>query len=148
MNNTALIKTATQAAINRIGSIDSAASVVRVGRSQLSEYQSRNYPAVVPVDVAIVLDEFAQEPLILTAMAQVEGYMLMPVHLGESNGHHGMDKVAAKASATMTHAIEALADGKYDQVEAVLACRDLSNLIRVAHSALHALTPLAKGGQK
>lgn len=147
MNTVPSIKTATQAAINRIGSIDAAASVVRVGRSQLSEYQSRNSSSVVPADVAITLDEFAQEPLILSAMAQAEGFMLMPVHLGESNGHHGMDQVAAKASATMTHAIEALADGKYDQMEAALACRDLTNLIRVAHSALHALRPIAKGGQ-
>lgn len=66
------IKNATQAATGEVDSLDADASVTRAGCSQLSEYQHRNYPAVVLEDVAIVLDESAQTPLILFATAQAE----------------------------------------------------------------------------
>ncbi|GBQ93805.1 hypothetical protein [Gluconobacter albidus] len=145
MNTVASIKTATQAAINRIGSIDAAASVVRVGRSQLSEYQSRNYPAVVPVDVAIVLDEFAQEPLILGAMAHAAGYTLTPLHLGHGDVAEIMEGVACNAGLTMATTIRVLADGIIMPDEAADLSRDLAKLQRVVTHALQVVHAKAQG---
>ena len=148
MNTVAFIKTATQAAINRIGSIDAAASVVRVGRSQLSEYQSRNYPAVVPVDVAIVLDEFAQEPLILSAMAHAEGYTLTPLHLGHGDVAEIMEGVSLKAHLTMATTLRVLADGVVTPEEAADLSHDLANLQRVVTHALHIVRAKETGGPR
>ncbi|MBF0889792.1 hypothetical protein [Gluconobacter cadivus] len=148
MNTVASIKTATQAAINRIGSIDAAASVVRVGRSQLSEYQSRNYTAVVPVDVAIVLDEFAQEPLILGAMAHAAGYTLTPLNLGYGDVAEIMEGVSLKAGLTMATTIRVLADGIVTPEEAADLSRDLANLQRVVTHALHIVRAKETGGSR
>lgn len=66
------IKTATQAVIRAVGGVDAAASFVRVGRSQLSDYQNRHSQSVVPVDVAIEMDRCAQEPIILPQWRQLK----------------------------------------------------------------------------
>ncbi|KXV23606.1 hypothetical protein AD936_22190 [Gluconobacter japonicus] len=142
------IKTATQAAIREVGSLDAAASVARVGRSQLSEYQSRNYPAVVPVDVAIVLDEFAQAPLILSAMAQAEGYSIAPIHLGKGDVAEIMESVATKSGSTMATTVRVLADGIVTVDEAHDLIADLIDLQRVVTHALQVVQGHAKGGLK
>ena len=81
MNHAPALKTATQLAVRAIGGIDAAAAVTRVGGARISEYQNRNSATTAPVDVAIVLDEFAQEPFILQAMAHELGHHLTPVQL-------------------------------------------------------------------
>ncbi|GBR05964.1 hypothetical protein [Gluconobacter cerinus] len=59
MNHAPALKTATQLAVRAIGGIDAAAALTRVGRARISEYQNRNSATTAPIDVAIVLDEFA-----------------------------------------------------------------------------------------
>ncbi|WP_244974403.1 hypothetical protein [Gluconobacter cerinus] len=59
MNHAPALKTATQLAVRAIGGINAAAAVTCVGRTRISEYQNRNSETTAPVDVAIVLDEFA-----------------------------------------------------------------------------------------
>lgn len=123
------IKTAVKEALNRIGGLDAAASVVRVGRSQLSDYGNRNSPQVVPVDVAIALDCCAQAPLILAAMAHAEQYALVPLHYGEGHIPKDLAKFAGEASLTMQRGFEALEDNLVDVAEAQELIRCLNEVI-------------------
>lgn len=126
------IKTAVKEALNRIGGLDAAASVVRVGRSQLSDYGNRNSQQVVPVDVAVALDCCAQSPLILAAMAHAEGYGLVPLHFGEGHIPRDMAKFAGEASLTIQRGFESLEDNQVDVAEAQELIRCLSSVILVS----------------
>lgn len=126
------IKTAVKEAIKRIGGIDAAASVVRVGRSQLSDYGNRNSPQTVPADVAVALDCCAQHPLILAAMAHAEGYGIVPLHFGEGHIPKDMAKFAAETSLTLQRGFEALEDMQVDVPEAQELLRCLSKVIMTA----------------
>lgn len=139
----ARIKTATQTAISVIGDVESAASYTRVGKSQISEYQNRHSPLIVPVDVAVDLDISAQQPLILAAMATIEGYALLPIAFGEGCAATAMSEVAASASGTMTAVIRALADGRIDRAEAADLSQRLGDLIRHSTDALQKMQALA-----
>lgn len=142
------IKTATQAVIRAVGGVDAAASFVRVGRSQLSDYQNRHSPSVVPVDVAIEMDRCAQEPLILSAMATTAGYALLPIKLGEGCVATSMERVAATAGQTMATTVRVLADGIVEPHEAADLSRDLAELIRVATVALQAVQAKVSGEKR
>ncbi|KFL92053.1 hypothetical protein AmDm5_0494 [Acetobacter malorum] len=117
----AAIKTATKKAIQHLGGIDAAATISRVGRSQLSDYGNRNSPQVVPVDVAVDLDTSAQEPLILAAMAHAEGFRLVPVKIS-GTGHipKELAKFSKFSSEVLQEGIESLEDGRVDVAEAAV----------------------------
>lgn len=146
--NIARIKTATQAAIRLVGGVEAAASCTRVGKTQISEYQNRNTALVVPVDVAIELDAYAQQPLILSAMATTAGYALLPIKLGEGCVATSMEHVAATAGQTMATTVRVLADGIVEPHEAADLSRDLAELIRVATVALQAVQAKLSGEKK
>ncbi|WP_395495140.1 hypothetical protein [Acetobacter sp. KSO5] len=135
------IKTATQGAIKIIGGCYAAEDISRVRHSQLGEYQNRNSPQVVPVDVAIDLDLSAQEPLILAAMAHAEGFRLMPVSFSGS-GHipKDMAQYAKATSDVLQDALNALADGQVDvqEAHAILAHIQRARMVSgQIESALH-----------
>ncbi|MFT8335121.1 MAG: hypothetical protein ABF628_02980 [Acetobacter orientalis] len=141
------IKTAVKEALNRIGGIDAAASTVRVGRSQLSDYSNRNSPQIVPVDVAIVLDTCAQHPLILSAMAQAEGYHIVPMHYGEGHIPKDLAKFAGEASLTMQRGFEALEDHEIDVAEAQELLRCLGNVIATSQHLQGVLHKIVQEGK-
>ncbi|WP_336946698.1 phage regulatory CII family protein [Asaia sp. HN010] len=141
--NVRQIKTATQAAIQAVGGIDAAASFVRVGRSQLSDYQNRHSPSVVPVDVAVELDKCAQQPVILSVMASQLGFMLLPIDLGDGCAATSMAEVASTVGDTMNATMRALSDGKIDQHEAMDLAHRLNDVIRVTSIALQDMQSLA-----
>ncbi|MEJ5141352.1 hypothetical protein [Gluconobacter albidus] len=145
MNHAPALKTATQLAVRAIGGIDAAAAVTRVGRARISEYQNRNSTTTAPVDIAIVLDEFAQEPLILGAMAHAAGYTLTPLHLGHGDVAEIMEGVACNAGLTMATTVRVLADGIITPDEAADLSRDLSKLQRVVTHALQVVHAKAQG---
>lgn len=126
------IKTATKEVVQRVGGYEAAASISRVGKSTLSDYGNRNSPLIVPVDVAIVLDCCAQQPIILAAMANAEGYMLVPLHFGEGHIPRDMAKFADKSSQAIQRGFEALDDRRVDVHEAHEIARCMSDVIRVA----------------
>jgi len=133
------IKTATQAVIRAVGGVDAAASFVRVGRSQLSDYQNRHSPSVVPVDVAIEMDRCAQEPIILAAMALAEGYILTPIKVGEGDLASDIEKVSHSFNETIATTLRVLADGIVEEHEVIEMRAALSCLHRVVGHALHNL---------
>ena len=73
----AQIKTATAAAIQRLGGLEAAATVCRASFQTLGGYQNRNRPdLIIPLDVALELDAACQEPVILSALARMQGFTL------------------------------------------------------------------------
>lgn len=77
MNRVAQIKTATAKAIHDLGGLEAAATVCRGTVQSLSDYQNRNRPdRIVPLDVALELDAALGEPVILSALARMEGFTL------------------------------------------------------------------------
>lgn len=133
--NVLAIKTATQAVIRRVGGIEAAASFARVGRSQLSDYQNRNVPVIVPVDVAIEMDLCAQEPIVLAAMALAEGYLLTPLKVGEGDLATDIERVSESFNKTVTTTLHVLADGKVEPHEVMSMRATLSCLIHSATTA-------------
>lgn len=126
------IKTATKDVIQKIGGYEAAASITRVGKSNLSDYGNHNSPLIVPVDVAVVLDCCAQQPVILAAMAHAEGYALVPIHFGEGHIPKDMADFTDKASQAIQRGFEALEDRKVDVHEAHELVRCMGDVIRVA----------------
>ncbi|NVN44479.1 hypothetical protein HW537_11280 [Asaia siamensis] len=137
------IKTATQAAIKAVGGVDAATSFVRVGRSQVSDYQNRQSPMIVPVDIAVALDACAQQPIILGVMASQLGFTLLPIDLGTGCAASSMAEVASTVGETMNATMKALADGEIAQHEAVDLVRRLNDVIRVTSVALQNMQRLA-----
>lgn len=140
------IKTATQMAVKAIGGVDPAAEASRVSRARISEYQKRHSPSVIPVDVAVALDEFAQEPLILTVMAQHLGYVLVPIHVGEGHIPASMEEVARRSGETMATTVRIMADGVIDDEEAVELEADLCKLQTAVSHGLRAVRARIKSG--
>lgn len=138
----ASVKTATKQALDLVGGIDAAASCSRVGRSQLSEYSNRNSVQVVPIDIAIGLDQYAQQPLILAAMARVEGYTLLAIELGEGDVAVSMERIARGAGELLATTVRVLSDGVVSAAEAAELTHGLSDLNRVIHQALGVLHAL------
>ena len=85
----ATLKNATLKAVNAIHDFDAAAGFTRVGKTQLHGYTNKAMPAVVPLDVALDLDQAAGHAPILSAYAQALGYVVIPIHVGP--GHFGED---------------------------------------------------------
>lgn len=138
------IKTATQAVIRAVGGVDAAASFVRVGRSQLSDYQNRHSQSVVPVDVALEMDRCAQEPIVLAAMALAEGYILTPLKVGEGDLATDIEKVSHSFNETIATTLRVLADGVVETHEVTAMRATLSSLHRAVGHALHNLRATEK----
>ncbi|MFT9398488.1 hypothetical protein [Acetobacter sp.] len=136
------IKTAVKEAIKRIGGIDAAASVVRVGRSQLSDYGNRNSPQTVPADVAVALDCCAQHPLILAAMAHAEGYFIVPAHFGEGHLPRDMARFTEKASQAISKGFEILEDQRVDVHEAHEMLREMQAVKTVAEHIMAGMSKI------
>lgn len=130
---TAAIKTATRTAIKACGGLDSISRAVRVGITQLSDYCNREKASVVPVDVAVELDKEAQEPLILSVMAQAEGFALVPVKFGNGLLPHDMGKFAKATSEVLQKGFESMADGNVDVQEA----HEILTYAQRARTSLH-----------
>lgn len=126
MSNIPAIKTATKTAIKLAGGLVSLRRATRVAETQISDYSNHERPAVIPVDVAIDLDSAAQEPLILSVMANAEGYMLVRSSFGE-HGHVPRDlaKYAKATSEVLQSGFESLEDGQIDVEEARSMLADL-----------------------
>lgn len=141
--NVSQLKTATQAVIKIVGGVEASACITRVSAVQLSNYQRRDNPLVVPVDIAVELDACAQQPVILSVMASQLGYTLLPIDLGEGCAATSTAEVCSTVGATMSATMKALADGRIDQHEAIDLAHRLNNIIRVTSIALQDMQSLA-----
>lgn len=116
----AALKTATHALITEVGGLEAAASVCRVGVSVLSEYQSRRHvDRVMPLDVAMQLEEVAGAPIVTGALARMQGYTLSrpDADVVPSVGL-AVAQAARNTGAAAAAFLEASADGHIDATEA------------------------------
>ncbi|KAA8385144.1 hypothetical protein FKW31_10050 [Acetobacter sp. DmW_136] len=129
----ASIKTATKHAVEAIGDFRAAAGFTRVQKSQLEAYASRHQPTVIPLDVAIDLDRCAEQPILLSEMANAEGFALVPVKFGSGPLPHDMGKFAKATSEVLQKGFESMADGNVDVQEA----QEILTYAQRARTSLH-----------
>ncbi|WP_065091615.1 phage regulatory CII family protein [Rhizobium leucaenae] len=73
------LKAATRRALTMAGGGDSFQHVTRVSAAQLSKYSGQaEEKSFMPIDVAVEADIEANSPIILSAMAEILGYQLVP----------------------------------------------------------------------
>lgn len=141
------LKTATKQAVEHVGGIDAAATISRVGRTQFSDYSNRQRDGMVPVDVALDLDHCAEKPLILAAMAQALGYVVIPMHIGPGDFGSDMSEVAISSGDAVSTAMRVLADNQIDPPEADEIAPKLSRTIHALQRALSIVHEVQKSGQ-
>lgn len=146
MTNIAAIKTATQKAIEEAGGVDAVASAVRVGRSQISDYQNKHSPSVVPVDVALDLDRYAGEPLLLAEFAKQSGYAITPFTFGEGDIAAVMQRFIRRSGSTSETTVRILADGIVTLEEANDLLKDLLDVRHVNELAIQIVNAHIKNG--
>jgi hypothetical protein len=73
------VKTGTKMLVQDLGGVDAAATVTRVGRSQLSAYTMLTDERFIPADVVMDLEFAAGTPRVTAALARAQGYGLVPV---------------------------------------------------------------------
>jgi len=113
------IKTATSALIEECGGVEAAATITRVGKSQLSDYANPHKPdVVIPADVAADLEATTHAPLITAVLARLTHHQIMPlpeaVRGDELRACAEALRVAAEAGVTL---FDAAADGLLDDAE-------------------------------
>lgn len=113
------IKTATRLLITRVGGLEAAASVCRLAASALSECSSRNHlERMLPLDVALQLEEVAGEPIVTAALARIQGRSLASPDPGAVPAvANAVGAVVAQAGALAAQLIAAQADGHVCEVE-------------------------------
>jgi hypothetical protein len=139
------IKTAFKRLVVLAGGVDAAATITRVGRTILSDYGVPQLPdRHVPADVLLDLEMIAGAPLVTEALASAQGFILLPVNVGEGDVAEALARVSQSAGKTLSDGLQALRDGLPDAERGVLI-RDLTELSRTAN---HALGLLRNGGLK
>ncbi|MBS1014467.1 phage regulatory CII family protein [Acetobacter persici] len=141
------LKTATKQAVEHVGGIDAAATISRVGRTQFSDYSNRQRDGMVPVDVALDLDHCAEKPLILAAMAQALGYVIIPQHIGAGDFGNDMSEFAMSSGDILSTAMRILDDHRIDPPEADEIAPKLSRAIHVLQRAAGIVHEVQKSGQ-
>lgn len=118
----AALKLATLRAINAIGTNDNAAEFTRVQKTQLNAYANRHQPVVVPLDVALDLDQaalaFSGHTPILSAYAGALGFVILPLHVGPGDFGRDMSEYSLVSGEMVSTAIRILEDGVIDPEEA------------------------------
>jgi hypothetical protein len=130
------LKTLARTLIERAGGIDAVAAATRVGRSQLSNYQSLQHEQHVPADVVARLEELAGEPLITAEFARRGGYVLVP---SRPVSDAELDVLLARFGAETGPMFAAYAEARQD---GVITRPELQKLQREVQDALRALLAL------
>jgi hypothetical protein len=140
------LKTAYKRLLALVGGIDAAATVTRVARSVLYDY---GVPQLadrhVPVDVLMDLERVAGTPVVTEALAGAQGYLLLPITVGEGDVADALGRVSQSAGKTLSDGLQALRDGLPDAERAVLTA-DLVELNRIVSHTLGLLRPEAISG--
>jgi len=138
------LKAATRRAIEIAGGARSFAAVTRIKEGNLSKYGSPNEEhaeTFMPIDVAVEADMEAGSPIILSAMAEMLGYKLVPMAAAADDPDVITQADALTVANEMSDVIRvittALADGR--------ACAaDRKDITREADEAVKALKLILK----
>lgn len=138
------LKAATRRAIEIAGGARSFAAVTRIKEGNLSKYGSPNEDhaeTFMPIDVAVEADMEAGSPIILSAMAEMLGYKLVPLAGSDddANAVTAADalNIANEAGDVVRSITEALADGK-------VCAADRKEITRQGDEAVKALKTVLK----
>lgn len=134
------LKTAFKRVIADLGGATAAATVTRVGVSQLSEYGSVDSPKMVPADVIAELELIAGQPHITTALASLQGFDLMPrgrEHVG--NIFDCLARVSHDNGRLFADMLRMSGDSEPGEKERAIIARNLTDLIASARAALASL---------
>lgn len=145
------IKEATLKAINAIRTFESAAGFTRVQKTQLNGYVSKFQPFVVPLDVAIDLDQAAQQfsghaPLLMV-YAEALGYVAIPLHVGPGDFGQDMSEFAVTSGDVLGTAVRILEDGRIDPHEAHEIAPKLMQAKHILERALARVHKVQKDNQ-
>lgn len=107
------LKSATKRSIDRAGGGSALAAQTRVEAAQLSKYQARHEEtAFIPLDVALDADLAAGAPVILSAMASIQGYSIAPIEgAGGKLTHSLVGSIIRETGEVSAAALEMLATG-------------------------------------
>lgn len=138
------LKSAARSALSLIGPAKQLVAVSRISEGHLSKCINRDLPDFLPVDVALEADRLAGAPVIVSAMADLLGFRLVPLD-GESasafDAAKGLDIVADAVAMAQTMR-EAAADGRIDELER----REISDRINGQIKALQDTLRAVNGG--
>lgn len=138
------LKSAARSALSLIGPAKQLVAVSRISEGYLSKCMNRDCPDFLSVDVALEADRLAGAPVIVSAMADLLGFRLVPVD-GEASSAFdaakGLDHVA-DAVAMAQSMREAAADGRIDELER----REISDRINGQIKALQDMLRAVNGG--
>ncbi len=115
------LKKAQRDQIRASGGLDPASRECRHEKSQLSNFQNNNRREHMPVDDAVALTLESGDVSILRAMAEVAGYELTPLDIGDADLLQMIDRLARRNVTATEHqnvTTAALSDGKVDIDEA------------------------------
>ena len=136
-----VFSTLARALTDRVGGLDAAAAVTRVGRSQLGNYASLHDGQTMPVDVVADLEAVAGEPLITAELARRAGYLLVPLTPADDGPlAERMARLAAEVGQAFSAYAAAVADGHTTAEEEAHIARELTDIIAASQRALATLT--------
>ena len=134
----ALLKTATRALIRAAGGVEGAAMITRVGKSQLSNYQSPNHDSeFMPLDILADLERDAGTPFVTRALAAMSGGYFTPIKQSASKKELAahIASIGKEISDVMHHASTALIDAKISDKEAETITREIDEAIQALAAA-------------
>lgn len=115
----ARLKASTRAAIIAAGKAKQLAACSRVSEPQISRYIGGDYPDFIPVDVMLDCEMLAGQPVITSALADMQGFRLVPIAGGDEAGltlDHVLDIVKAAGELLRAYR-DGHSDGHLDEAE-------------------------------
>ena len=132
------LKAAVRRAVKLAGGGANAQHATRVAEPALSKYSSSGEPAHhCPVDIALDLDREAGAPVILSALAELQGFSLVRGRGAEAAAFSLADvaPIASSFAATLEAVTAALADGRLDAAERRALGQHLADLLKAVTAA-------------
>ncbi len=140
------LKAATRRAVDMAGGGDSFQHVTRARGPQLSRYGSTsedNLDKFIPIDVAVEADQEAGAPIILSAMAEMLGYKVVPHEAVHASTAHPITvrdalRIANEAADVVKAITDALdTDNIIDAAEEKVITREIDEVMRTLVETLH-----------
>lgn len=116
-----MLRSRTKLLIERLGGVEAAADFTRVGKSMLSNYQTRNGTDFIPVDVMMDLERAAEEPIVSREL----------VRLLDAAPAADCNPMAAAAAATVS-AANLLETARRAYEDGRLEAHELDDMIKAA----------------
>lgn len=131
------LKAATRRLVERVGGVDAAAAVTRVGRSQLSVYGVPDSDQYAPIDIVADLEAEAAAPLVTQALAAAQHLALGPMNAAASAAPVSLLTHVAQLTKELGDvarvAADADADGNLSAAELASLITETSDLIEAAN---------------